>query len=253
MIRIAALALALLLPFGAHAAGILRFALDFDPDSLDPAVSNSYIERAVATAMCDTLVGLDKTLTLVPELATAWEWSPDHLALTLHLREGVQFQDGAPFDAEAVRANLERYRTAPYSNRRTELKPVVGEDVVDAHTLRIRLSQPYAPLLALMANRPGEMLSPRILEQPTNAISAHPVCAGPVRIRGAGGAGPHHAATLRRLLERRRRLARPDRVPDHDRLERAPGQPAVGRGRGGGTGLRRPTCPACRRTRRCGW
>ena len=104
---------------------------------------------------------------------------PDHLTLTLHLREGVQFQDGAPFDAQAVRANLERYRTAPYSNRRTELKPVVGEDVIDARTIRIRVSQPYAPLLALMANRPGEMLSPRILDQPTNAISAHPVCAGP--------------------------------------------------------------------------
>ena len=179
MIRIATLALALLLPLTSHAAGILRFALDFDPDSLDPAVSNSYIERAVATSMCDTLVGLDKTLALVPELATSWEWSPDHLALTLHLREGVQFQDGAPFDAEAVRANFERYRTAPYSNRRTELKPVVGEDVIDAHTIRIRVSQPYAPLLALMANRPGEMLSPKILDQPTNAISNHPVCAGP--------------------------------------------------------------------------
>ena len=172
-------ALLALLTTGAYAAGTLRFALDFDPDSLDPAVSNSYIERAVATSMCDTLIGLDKNLTLVPELATGWEWSADRLALTLHLRPGVQFQDGAPMDAEAVRANFERYRTAPYSNRRTELKPVVGEDVLDPQTIRIRLSAPYAPLLALMANRPGEMLSPRILDQPKDAIAAHPVCAGP--------------------------------------------------------------------------
>ena len=163
----------------AHAAGTLRFALDFDPDTLDPAVSFSYIERAVASSMCDTLIGLDASLNLVPELATSWEWSTDHLALTVHLRPGVQFQDGAPLDAQAVRDNLERDRTAPYSIRKTELKPVVGEDVIDPLTVRLRLSAPYAPLLALLANRPGEMLSPRILDLPENAIAAHPVCAGP--------------------------------------------------------------------------
>ena len=163
----------------AHAKGTLRFALDFDPDTLDPAVSFSYVERAVATAMCDTLIGLDASLNLVPELATSWEWSPDHLALTLHLRPGVQFQDGAPLDARAVRDNFERLRNAPYSIRKSELRTVVGEDVVDPLTVRIRLSVPSAPLLALLANRPGEMLSPRILGLSGEAIAAHPVCAGP--------------------------------------------------------------------------
>ena len=169
----------LLFASGVHAAGTLRFGLDFDPDTLDPARSGSYIERAVNASLCDQLLNIDPALAIVPELATAWEWSDDHLALTLHLREGVTFQDGAPFDAEAVRANLERYRTAPYSLRRGELKPVVGEDVVDAHTLRIRVSAPYTPLLALLANRSGTMLSPRTLDQGSDAISAHPVCAGP--------------------------------------------------------------------------
>ncbi len=169
----------LCLSTAAHAAGTLRFALDFDPDTLDPAVSNSYIERAVATSMCDTLIGLDQSLNFVPQLATGWEWSEDHLALTLHLRNGVQFQDGAKLDADAVKANFERLRTAAYSNRKTELKPVLGEDVLDPLTVRIRLSMPYAPLVALLANRPGEMLSPRILDLPKDAIAAHPVCAGP--------------------------------------------------------------------------
>jgi len=172
-------AAALLLAASAHAAGTLRFGLDFDLDTLDPAHSGSYIERAVNASRCDQLLNIDPGLNIVPELATGWEWSDDRLALTLHLREGVQFQDGAAMDAEAVRANLERYRGAPYSFRRGELKPVVGEDVVDAHTLRIRLSAPYAPLLALLANRSGTMLSPRILDQPADAIAADPVCAGP--------------------------------------------------------------------------
>ena len=169
----------LLLPISAKAAGTLRFGLDFDFETLDPARSGSYIERVVNSSRCDQLLNIDDQQNIVPELATAWEWSEDRLALTVHLREGVRFQDGAPMDADAVRANLERYRNAPYSFRRGELKPVVGEDVLDAHTLRIRLSAPYAPLLALLANRPGTMLSPRVLDAGADAIAANPVCAGP--------------------------------------------------------------------------
>ncbi len=172
-------AAALLFATSAYAAGTLRFGLDFDLDTLDPARSGSYIERAVNASRCDQLLNIDSGLNIVPELAAGWEWSDDRLALTLHLREGVQFQDGAAMDAEAVRANLERYRNAPYSFRRGELKPIVGEDVIDARTLRIRLSAPYAPLLALLANRSGTMLSPRILDQPADAIAVDSVCAGP--------------------------------------------------------------------------
>jgi peptide/nickel transport system substrate-binding protein len=175
------IAAALALSAPAHAAGTLRFGLDFDLDTFDPARSGSYIERVVNASMCDQLLNIDPQLQIIPELATAWEWSEDKLALTLHLRDGVVFHDGAKFDAEAVRANLDRYRTAGYSNRKGELKPVVGVEVVDPLTVRLHLSQPYAPLLALLANRAGAMLSPRILGLKQEEIAAHPVCAGPFR------------------------------------------------------------------------
>ena len=165
----------------AHAAGTLRFGLDFDPDVLDPARNGSYTDRIVFTAMCDQLLDIDAKLNFVPQLATAWDWAPDGLALTVHLRPDVSFQDGTPLDAEAVRANLERYRSAPESIRKTELKPVSGLEVVDPLTLRIRLSVPYAPLLSVLANRPGTPLSPAILKKSPDEIAAHPVCAGPFR------------------------------------------------------------------------
>ena len=175
------IAAAIALSAQAHAAGTLRFGLDFDLDTFDPARSGSYIERVVNASMCDQLLNIDPQLHIIPELATAWEWSQDNKALTLHLRDGVVFHDGTKFDAEAVRANLDRYRTAGYSNRKGELKPVIGVDVVDPLTIRLRLSQPYAPLLALLANRAGTMLSPRILGLSQEEIAAHPVCAGPFR------------------------------------------------------------------------
>ena len=178
--KLARAALALLLvSSAAHAAGTLRFGLEFDPAVLDPAHETSYTNRIVFNSMCDALLDVDQDLNFVPELATSWAWSDDQLSLTLRLRENVLFQDGEPFTADAMRLNLERYRTLPDSQRRTELEAVVGEDVIDPHTLRIRLSHPYAPLLSLLANRSGTPLSPRILDKPTDEIAAHPVCAGP--------------------------------------------------------------------------
>src|SRR5437763_17178947 len=93
------IAAALALSASAHAAGTLRFGLDFDLDTFDPARSASYIERAVNASMCDQLLNIDANLKIVPELATRWEWSSDNLALTLHLRGYVVFQSGVPLDA----------------------------------------------------------------------------------------------------------------------------------------------------------
>ncbi len=165
----------------ALAAGTLRFGLDFDLDTFDPARSGSYIERAVNASLCDQLLNIDPQLHIVPELATGWEWSGDNRMLTLHLRDGVVFHDGAVFDAEAVKANLDRSRTAPASNRKGELKPVTDVEIVDRLTLRLHLAQPYAPLLALLANRAGTMLSPRTLDNTAEQLATRPVCAGPFR------------------------------------------------------------------------
>ncbi len=173
------LAILLLLTQSALAAGTLRYGLEFDPDVLDPARSGSYTDRIVSSWMCDQLLDVDRDLNFVPQLATAWEWAADGLALTLHLRPNVTFHDGTKFDADAVRANLARYRTAPESLRKTELKPVTGVVAIDPLTVRFTLAAPYAPLLSLLANRPGIMLSPATLAGGSDAIVAHPVCAGP--------------------------------------------------------------------------
>jgi peptide/nickel transport system substrate-binding protein len=167
--------------FAADASNTLRFGIEFDPDVLDPARDGSYTGRVVFAAMCDQLLDVNDTLDFVPQLATAWEWTPDNLSLTLHLRPNVVFQDGLPLDAAAVQANFKRNIESPESLRKSELKPVIGVDAIDPLTVRIRLSAPYAPLLSLLANRPGMMLSPAILGLGTNAIATHPVCAGPYR------------------------------------------------------------------------
>ncbi len=176
----AALLLAATSPVGAaHAADQpLRVALEFDPAPLDPATDGSYTNRVVTTLMCDSLIDLTPDLKFVPELATGWDWAADGLSLTLKLRQGVQFHDGTAFDAAAMVSNIQRYKTAAYSIRKAEMAAISGAEVVDSHTLRITLSRPFAPLIALLANRPGTPYSPKILDLTREQIAAKPVCTG---------------------------------------------------------------------------
>lgn len=176
-----AFALAVLVGGAGAQAQTLRVGLAEDPDALDPTQARTFVGRIVFAALCDKLVDIDENLHIVPQLATSWEWAPDHKALTMKLRDGVTFQDGEPFDAEAVKFNIERHKTMPGSNRRAELAPVTGVDVVDPHTVRFDLSAPFAPLLATLADRAGMMVSPKAAKAEGDKFGAHPVCAGPFK------------------------------------------------------------------------
>ncbi|HMK79287.1 MAG TPA: ABC transporter substrate-binding protein [Xanthobacteraceae bacterium] len=160
----------------------LRFGLQADPSTLDPAQSVTFIDREVLAAVCDKLIELDAKLNYVPQLATEWHWAPDGLALTMRLRPGVVFHDGEPLDAEAVRFNIERDKTAPFSRRPSELKSVQSVTVIDPLTVRFELSEVYAPLLALLADRAGMMVSPKAAREVGDRMGVRPICAGPYRL-----------------------------------------------------------------------
>lgn len=181
--RIAALAMALHLAAGsAQAAGVLRVGMQDDPDRLDPVQGGTFAGRIVFAAMCDKLVDLDANLRFVPQLAESWAWSEDGRALTLTLREGVAFQDGETMDAAAVAANLERARSAPESNRKPELRSLGAIDVIDPRTVRLALTQPFAPLIAILSDRAGMMASPKAFTALGKDFASNPVCSGPFRL-----------------------------------------------------------------------
>ena len=171
-----ALALAASLPSFAQA---LRIGLAEDPDVLDPTLARTFVGRVVFAALCDKLLDLDENLKIVPQLATAYEWSPDYKALTLKVRQGVTFHDGEKLDAQAVKFNLERHKTMQGSNRRGELAPVTSVDVLDPYTVRLNLAAPFAPLLAVLTDRSGMMVSPKAAQAAGEKFGAKPVCSGP--------------------------------------------------------------------------
>ena len=162
-------------------AQTLRFGLAEDPDVLDPTLARTFVGRVVFAALCDKLFDVDEKLNIVPQLATSYEWSADRKALTLKLRRGVTFHDGEKFDAAAVKFNIERHKNMAGSNRRGELAPVTGVDVVDESTARLNLSAPFSPLLAALADRAGMMVSPKAAQAEGDKFGAKPVCSGPFR------------------------------------------------------------------------
>ena len=160
-------------------AQTLRIGLAEDPDVLDPSLARTFVGRIVFASLCDKLVDIDEKLNIVPQLATAWEWSADNKALTLKLRPGVTFHDGEKLDAAAVKFSLERHKTMPGSNRRGELALVSSVDVVDPATVRLNLSAPFSPLLAQLADRAGMIVSPKAAQAAGDKFGTKPVCAGP--------------------------------------------------------------------------
>ena len=175
------MALGLALAASAGMAQTLRIGLAEDPDILDPSLARTFVGRIVFASLCDKLVDIDEKLTIVPQLATSWQWSADNKALTMKLRPGVTFHDGEKFDAAAVKFNIERHKNIAGSNRRGELLPVSTVDVVDDMTVKLNLSAPFSPLLTVLADRAGMMVSPKAAQaMPTN-FGTKPVCSGPFK------------------------------------------------------------------------
>ncbi|WP_439594935.1 ABC transporter substrate-binding protein [Falsiroseomonas sp.] len=163
-------------------AQTLRIGIASDPDVLDPTLSRSVAARQVFMAMCDKLIEVDEQGALVPQLATAWEWQEGGRALLLTLRPGVTFHDGVALDAAAAVAGLNRHIAAQGSTRRGELGPVTTVEEAGPMQIRIRLSEPFAPLLAALSDRAGMLVSPRQANVLGADFQKEPACAGPYRL-----------------------------------------------------------------------
>ncbi|MEV6413739.1 ABC transporter substrate-binding protein [Kribbella sp. NPDC051718] len=169
-------------PAAVKNGGTLTVALSADPDKLDPTLSRSLYSRYVFHTMCEKLYDLGPDAKIVPQLATALPTvSPDGLSLTIPLREGVKFADGTTLDSAAVKLSINRGLTLPASGRKSELGPISSIETPDAKTVVIKLSKPFAPLTAALADRAGMVLSPAAVNKLGADFSTAPVCVGPFK------------------------------------------------------------------------
>jgi peptide/nickel transport system substrate-binding protein len=142
-------------PYG----GTVTFALENDVSNLDPMLSSLFVDRNIHYAMYDSLVRVDPKGTIIGWLADKWETSSDGKTVTFTLRTDVKFHDGTTFDADAVKWNIERYKTTAGSQRTGDLSSVDTVTVVDAKTVKFNLKTAFAPLLGALVDRAGMMVS----------------------------------------------------------------------------------------------
>ncbi|APU16049.1 ABC transporter substrate-binding protein [Actinoalloteichus fjordicus] len=162
--------------------GDLVMGLSAEPDQLDPTTSTSLYTRYVMSSVCEKLYDLDAEGELVPQLASELPTvSGDGLSVTIPLRTGAVFADGAPFDAEAVRTTLLRHLEKEDSARRAELGPIESIEVLDEEQVVLHYAEPFAPITGALADRAGMILSPDALAEHPDDFGSHPVCVGPFR------------------------------------------------------------------------
>jgi peptide/nickel transport system substrate-binding protein len=84
-------------------------------------------------------------------LATKWEPAADGLSWTFTLRDGVKYSDGSPLKPEDVQASLMAVAKSQKSAWASNYAALKSVDVVDAKTIRVNLTQQFAPLPSVMA------------------------------------------------------------------------------------------------------
>src|SRR5688572_2064450 len=160
--------------------GTLVVGLAEDPDALDPTLARTFVGRIVFAHMCEKLYDLNARLQIVPQLAAALpQISRDKLTYTIRLRSGVRFNDGTPMNAQSVKDSLDRHRTLRGSVRASEISPISAVNVTGPLTVQLKLTQPFSPLTAQLADRAGMILSPKQVAALGERFATNPVCVGP--------------------------------------------------------------------------
>lgn len=163
----------------------LVYGLTLVPSGFDPHIHASSELGIPLRSVYDTLVYREpQLLSFVPGLAESWTVSEDGLTYTFTLRQDVTFHDGTPFNAEAVRVNIERVLDPETASQKAVfmLGPVERVDVLSEYVVALVLSTPYPPLLDSLSQPHLGIASPTALAEYDNATyQFHQVGTGPYR------------------------------------------------------------------------
>jgi len=159
--------------------GTLTLGFGGELDHMYPTMT-SFHNLQATELVYDTLVTFDNG-EVKPRLATSWTFNSEGTELTLKLREGVSFHDGEPFNAAAVKANLDYYRQEPNAAFIKGVSMIEALEVVDNYTIKLLYRKPYYAIL-------HDLTTPHILAM----VSPKTILPGNYeRMSGTVGTGPY--------------------------------------------------------------
>jgi ABC-type transport system substrate-binding protein len=183
------------------AGGTIVFGRGGDSVGLDPAYETDGNSFMICDNVLEALVSYaDESTAIEPGLAKSWDISPDGKTYTFHLREGVKFHDGTPFNADAVVFSIGRQMTerkVKFHGKGWEIPPQdrppeywktmqmdATVDMIEAtgeHTVVFRLKKVEAPFLANMGMDFADIISPTAFMKNPKEFIRNPVGTGPFK------------------------------------------------------------------------
>lgn len=116
------------------------------------------------TLVYETLVGYENG-EITPGLAEEWSWDDTNTVLTFHLRRGVTFTDGAPFNAESVQAILEFDSSNPNFSGIKGIYNIESVDAVDEYIVEVHYVAPcFSYINDFCFQNVAGMMSPNVFE-----------------------------------------------------------------------------------------
>ena len=157
--------------------------------TLDPyKMVTIHPEGSVASHLWDTLTLLNDNLEVEPHLAEEWQLV-NNLTWELQLRTGINFHNGEPVNAEAVRFSIDRAQSLPGSLETFANDVYLDKvEIVDEYTLRLHTHQPVVNLPYQLAFL--EILPPNYYTNTdSDQLAIAPVGSGPYQLRGEWAQG----------------------------------------------------------------
>ncbi len=174
-------------PSGPQQGGELVVGLASTGDVLDPHVSGARRSHSITRHIFDPLVARDfEDQSFQAGLATSWEWNDDHTSLTMQLREGVEFHDGTPFNAEAVKYSLDRIVDPETMSKAAVdyIGPYESTEVLDEYEVRVNYERTVSSRAILNAMSQVHLapVSPTAAEEMgVDDFGRNPVGTGPFK------------------------------------------------------------------------
>ena len=134
----------------------------------------------VAYAIFDPLTYPDENGEIKPFLAESIEPNADHTEYTIKARPGISFHNGEPFNADAIKANLDAHKASGLTG--PALAPMQSVAKVDDMTVRVTMSAPWPAFPAYMSAQTGLQNAPAQLADKTNG-PRNPIGTGPFKFR----------------------------------------------------------------------
>ncbi len=167
----------------AQAGSTVRIARGQVSDTLDPqSTSGLLVAHEVMWQIYDSLIYLHEDGTVHPGLATEWEIAEDGLTVTYTLREGVNFHDGTPFNAQAVADTVARHQTPELASPTVSyLGPLTEVRVDDEYTATYVYSEPFVPMFVGLGYSYCAPISIAAANEHGDQYGRNPVGTGPYK------------------------------------------------------------------------